>query len=448
MFYQYRREVEYRTENIDKQLRLISNRIVDAYENNIELNPYFVFLERYYENSPYEDILVSVYDETGQLLYAIGEPLDFSSGDLYKNTAVAKDSNKQIFALAAQKSTDGKLIVRTAMPYTFSVAEGLHIDTVAFWLTILLITGGATLLAYFSSWFLMKNIRLLNEFAKNANNKNTRFDETKLSHDELGDISREIIKLFRDRGKALERNQREHEIAIHAIEEKSRLKRQLTNNINHELKTPVGVIKGYLETVLGSDDMDANMQEYFLRRAYDNVNRLCNLLNDVSAMTRLEEGSGKIPTTEVNFHDLVYTVENDFTQAGTLGNFTFEYNIPLDCNVKGNTNLITGVISNLVKNAVLHSHGTKVGLDMISESDKFYTFAFWDDGTGVDDMHLPHLFERFYRIDAGRSRKSGGTGLGLPIVKSTIEALGGTILVHNRAKGGLEFVFTLPKWKK
>lgn len=446
MTFQYKREVEYRTENFDKQLRLISNRIVDAYENNVELTPYFVFLERYYENSSYEDILVSVYNESGELLYSIGDPLEFSSRDLYKSTTVIKDSDQQIFALAAQKSTDGKLIVRAAMPYTFSVAEGLHIDTVGFWFTLLVSTLSTALLIYFLTWYLMKNIRLLNEFAKNANNKDMRFDESKLSHDELGDISREIIKLYRDRGKALERNQREHEIAIHAIEEKSRMKRQLTNNINHELKTPVGVIRGYLETVLDSKDMDDNMREYFLRRAYDNVIRLCNLLNDVSAMTRLEEGSGKIPTTEVNFHDLVFTIENDFEQAGTFGDFSFEFNIPLDCNIKGNTNLITSTISNLIKNAVLHSHGTKIGLDMISESEKFYTFAFWDDGTGVDEVHLPHIFERFYRIDAGRSRKSGGTGLGLPIVKSTIEALGGTILVHNRSKGGLEFVFTFPKW--
>ena len=84
---------------------------------------------------------------------------------------------------------------------------------------------------------------------------------------------------------------------------------------------------------------------------------------------------------------------------------------------------------------------------MIAESERYYTFSFYDNGTGVGEEHIPRLFDRFYRVDTGRSRKVGGTGLGLPIVKSTVEALGGTITVRNRSTGGLEFFFTLEKWK-
>ena len=89
-----------------------------------------------------------------------------------------------------------------------------------------------------------------------------------------------------------------------------------------------------------------------------------------------------------------------------------------------------------------------MGIKLVVESEKHYTFSFYDNGVGVEPDHLPHLFERFYRVDAGRSRKSGGTGLGLPIVKNTIEALGGSISVHNRTEGGLEFLFTLEKWTR
>ena len=291
----------------------------------------------------------------------------------------------------------------------------------------------------------MNNIKILREFARNANNPDFKIDESRLGHDELGDISRDILKLYQGRVEANKRSEREHAVAIHAIEEKGRMQHQLTNNINHELKTPVGVIRGYLETVLTSEEMDQETQRYFLQRALDNVERLCTLLNDVSTMTRLENGSGKISFTEINMHDLVYTIHNDLNQAGALNNMEFDLSMPLECTVYANANLLTSAISNLFKNAAIHSRGTRIGMSLVSESEKFYTFSFWDNGQGVSEEHIPHLFERFYRVDAGRSRKSGGTGLGLPIVKNTIDSLGGAISVYNRSKGGLEFLFTLKK---
>ena len=98
------------------------------------------------------------------------------------------------------------------------------------------------------------------------------------------------------------------------------------------------------------------------------------------------------------------------------------------------------------RNADFHSHGTECGVKLISENKREYRFSFYDNGTGVGEEHLAHLFERFYRIDKGRSRKVGGTGLGLPIVKNTINVMGGAITVSNRPEGGLEFRFTLLKW--
>ena len=208
------------------------------------------------------------------------------------------------------------------------------------------------------------------------------------------------------------------------------------------------MIRGYLDTVLSSPEMDDRTRTQLLLRAQSNVTRLCSLLSDVSTMTRLEEGGGNIPTVEVDFHDMLFGVENDVNASGMLGDMTFSFDVPVDCYVKGNVNLLTGMITNLIRNAVQYSHGTEVGLNYIVESDKYYTFSFYDNGVGVPDEHLIHLFERFYRVDAGRSRKVGGTGLGLPIVKNTVEALGGTISVRNRPTGGLEFLFTLEKWKK
>ncbi len=128
------------------------------------------------------------------------------------------------------------------------------------------------------------------------------------------------------------------------------------------------------------------------------------------------------------------------------GEMQFSFDIPLDCYVSGNYGLLNGMICGLIRNASMYSNGTRICLKLISESDRFYMFAFFDNGMGVPEEHIPHLFERFYRVDNGRSRKQGGTGLGLPIVRSTVITLGGTISVHNRSTGGLEFIFSLPKW--
>ncbi|MDE5978831.1 MAG: HAMP domain-containing histidine kinase, partial [Muribaculaceae bacterium] len=124
------------------------------------------------------------------------------------------------------------------------------------------------------------------------------------------------------------------------------------------------------------------------------------------------------------------------------------YNIPLDCHVYGNGELLIGMISNLAKNAVAYSQGTETGVALIGRNENFYTFSFYDNGVGVGEEHLGHLFDRFYRIDTGRSRKVGGTGLGLPIVKSAVNTMGGSITVRNRRGGGLEFIFTLRRVKE
>lgn len=449
IFVQYSREEKLRLNDIGKQLNFISSRLIVAHERKTDIKPFLNFIRRYYDNSEYDEVQVSIYDSQGRLIDAIGRefrvPQDYADQATNTDGVIGRNNSGEIHFYSRKISEDGQLEVHTAMPWNEAINNVLKTDNSLFFILL----GGSFLLviilAYLSTNFVVRNIKILQEFAHLANNSTLKVDESRLSHDELGDISKEIIHLYRGRVKAMENSDKEHAIAMHAIEEKRRVQHQLTNNINHELKTPVGVIRGYLETVLSSDDMDAETQKYFLTRALSNVERLCLLLNDVSTMTRLEEGSAKIIISEINFHDFVYGIKEDFAQSGMLKDMEFEYDIPLRCSVFANINLLTSAITNLTRNAVIHSHGTAMGINLVAESEKFYTFAFWDNGQGVPTEHVPHLFERFYRVEAGRSRKSGGTGLGLPIVKSTIESLGGAISVYNRAEGGLEFQFTLKK---
>lgn len=434
LYQQYKHESAIRTEQISKELKFINSRIINAYKNDIDMRPFMNFINDYFANSMYEGISVCVYDKEGRLIYNAGDtPIiqDFSEAaeraEFREAEATGEGSNEyqeddQFFYSAALKSNDGKIYVQTTVPYTMTIGEAIRANT-NFWIifVIFVAMGG---ICYFSTRYLTKNIGLLRDFATKAADNIETVDETDFPHDELGDISRKIIKLYRDKADAVKKSEREHKIALHAVEEKARIKRQLTNNINHELKTPVGVIKGYLDTIASNPDMDTPTRQRFISRAQDNVERLCILLGDVSTMTRLEEGTGNIPVKEIDFHDIVFTIENDLTASGINGNMKFSYNLPLDCMIRGNATLLTGMISNLIKNAAIHSGGTEMGLDLIVESERYYTFRFYDNGTGVDPQHLPHLFERFYRIDAGRRARSVGQDSDCPSSKTPSRLLG------------------------
>lgn len=457
VIYHYKNIADYRADAVRAQLSLVNNRIIAAYEDDIDIQPFLNFIERYFEDSVLDEVMVTVTDNvTGDTIQSIGptpeeisiiseqEPL---TGGLGNPIGLSQQlTSDKMFYVSARKSNDGRITVQTALPFSGALSDSLRNEP-SFWVIIALIALAFTAIAYFSTKFLSRSVRLLKTFADNIeNNEGSLGNLPDFPHDELGDISRRIIDLYREKADANERSDREHAVAIHAIEERARIKRQLTNNLNHELKTPIGVIRGYLDTIVASPEMDAATKDRFIHRAYDNVERLCSMLDDISTITRLEEGSNNISMTDVDFHELVFNIERDLDASGITGSMKFTYNIPINCHVRGNSTLLSALVSNLAKNAVLHSHGTEMGLRLIVESKKFYTFAFYDNGTGVESEHLTRLFERFYRIDSGRSRKVGGTGLGLPIVKNTVESHGGTISVHNRASGGLEFIFTLPKF--
>lgn len=463
IYYQYKREADYRAQIFGSELEMIDNRILNAYDKDVNLRTFLNFIQKFFKGSVFEGVRVSVYFD-GQLQYSLGTPipidndglslrgygLDNSPTEVSERKIIAgrtvgsdEDGNRYLFSKT--KSSDGHVTVRTAMPYSDNVHDAIDVDTTV-WLVIIGCLLTTLLVTYYFTSILSRNVVLLKDFAYRATTGGRFTGEDKFPRNELGEISREIIKLYRERLKAMELIKKERKIAINAIEEKVKITRQLTNNINHEIKTPVGIIRGYLESIIADPEMDTATRNRFLDRMLMNVERLTDLLNDVSTMTRLENGADMIAVKKIDMHDLVYQIESDLPANNLSGNLEFSFDIPFECNVSGNYNLIQGMICGLIRNAALHSGGTEIGLRMISENKRFYVFSFYDNGNGVSSEHIPHLFERFYRVDTGRSRKMGGTGLGLPIVKSTIISLGGTISVHNRSTGGLEFIFTLPKW--
>ena len=229
-------------------------------------------------------------------------------------------------------------------------------------------------------------------------------------------------------------------------EEQARLKRQLTQNIAHELKTPVSSIQGYLETIINNPNIPQENVRVFLERSYAQSNRLTFLLRDISVLTRMDEAPEMVEKESVNLSKIVENILNEVTLGLEEKHITVVNKLPPEIILTGSSSLLYSIFRNLTDNAIAYA-GTNIQITIkcFREDEKFYYFSFSDTGVGVPEEHLNRLFERFYRVDKGRSRKLGGTGLGLAIVKNAVLFHGGTIFAKNMPTGGLEFVFTLKK---
>ena len=229
-------------------------------------------------------------------------------------------------------------------------------------------------------------------------------------------------------------------------EDKTRLKRQLTQNVAHELKTPVSSIQGYLETIVSNPDIDKETKDRFIQRCYAQSRRLSSLLADISTLNKLDDAPQEYEFQPVNIPDLLQSIQRDVSMQMEAKHVTFRALVDPEVAVDGNPSLLYSIFRNLTDNSIAYGgEGVTITVQVLSESADFYTFSFSDNGPGVASEHIPHLFERFYRIDKGRSRKMGGTGLGLAIVKNSVLLHRGNISVRLGIAGGLEFVFTLPK---
>ena len=241
------------------------------------------------------------------------------------------------------------------------------------------------------------------------------------------------------------------EISINDVtqeEEQVRLKRQLTQNIAHELKTPVSSIQGYLETIVSNENIPREKINVFLERCYAQSNRLSRLLRDISVLTRMDEAASMIDMERVDISVLVGNIINEVSLELDEKHITVINSLKKSIQVKGNYSLLYSIFRNLMDNAIAYAGSNiQININCFREDENFYYFSFADTGIGVSPEHLNRLFERFYRVDKGRSRKLGGTGLGLAIVKNAVIIHGGNISAKNNQGGGLEFVFTLAKEK-
>lgn len=229
-------------------------------------------------------------------------------------------------------------------------------------------------------------------------------------------------------------------------EKQKLLKQQLTSNIAHELKTPLASIKGYLETILSNRNIPEEKKIYFTEKAFAQAERLTDLLNDISLLNNIEDAGGLFELKPVMLKAVVHDVIENLKHRLEAKGMECVVDVSKDVIVKGNESLLFSVFQNLLENSINYAGpDTRISIRKYLEDEKYYYFQYSDTGVGISEEHLPRIFERFYRIDYGRSRETGGTGLGLSIVKNAITLHKGAISARNKPEGGLEFLFSLSK---
>lgn len=552
-FFQYQREKEFRTEQLDQQLTTYNysiNRFI------LEQHPDWDKLKDYVSLFPDSLLRVTVIDTTGVVTF---------DSFVKKDTVLENHLNRPEIEMA-NYSVNGKAIrhsastgkeyyylahrfpngyVRSALPYNVSLVSMLKANTFfLYFMAFVLIL--AVLALYFISRNFTRSIDRLRIFTQKAEKEEMPDTDIEFPNDELGEISKNIVQLYklllvtkdevnREREKLIKHlqisqeglgifssNKKEilanthfiqftnilsdqkcdcsddifmlpefadinhfidqslknnelkrkklivekggHVFAVQCIvfqdntfeisindisvqEHENELKRHLTQNISHELKTPVSSILGYMESILENPDMDPQRQRFFIERSFLQAQRLRALLQDISTLNKMDEAKGMFEKEPCNVSEVIKDVLNDVHLEIEQKEYVILNNFPDDILIQGNRSLIYSIFRNLIDNTLTYA-GDKLNIDIscYREDEQFYYFSFSDNGIGVDEIHLNRLFERFYRIDKGRSRKMGGTGLGLAIVKNAVLYHRGKISAKSVPTGGLSFIFSLRKY--
>lgn len=393
---QYIREKEYKSNFLNAELQLYNNNLLKVLENGLSYEDYINS-----NSQPFNKLRISIVTLDGTVIYdnmlkleeldnhskrpEIAEALE--KGTAFRIGRLSASDGREYFYSATKGENH---VVRTAIPYSASLRKLLRADW-TFIVIMICISIVISIIAYF--------------------------------------VTREIGKTITNKQK----------------DEKNLIKKQLTNNINHELKTPVASIQVCLETLLSGISLKEEKRQELLERCYMHNNRLRKLLDEVSLITRMEDGSQLISKEPVHINSIIDEIAEELKIMPQSERLNLNANFSEDVIINGNISLIGSIFRNLTENAISYSGGKNIYISLQINNNQYCKICFEDDGIGVEEKQLPHLFDRFYRVDKGRSRKLGGTGLGLAIVKHAVQFHGGTITVSNRQNGGLSFTFTLLK---
>ena len=445
--FQQVREKQYKIELLNEKLQNYNNQLADAMKYMGKTDE--TTLDSYVKTHSLPNLRVTIIDNEGHVTFDnleknynrftnhANRPEVIEAKMKGSGSSVERNSKtlKQEFFYSATYFNDSKITIRSALPYNNDLSKSLQTDQHFIWFALTTIIILTLVLWRFLSR-LGANITKLKLFASRADHNESLETEDLIAFpdDELGEIAERIIKIY----KRLQSTRQEQD----------KLKRQLTQNIAHELKTPVASIQGYLETILDNPHIDEETKKQFLKHSYAQSQRLTSLLQDISTLNRMDDAPEIKENVEVNISQMIEDISKETALQLEKHHMSFIINLPENITIHGNKSLLYSVFRNLTDNAIAYAgNGTTITLDAV-ENNKDWSFAFYDNGIGVANEHLSRIFERFYRVDKGRSRKLGGTGLGLAIVKNAVMIHGGTIQAKNLPTGGLRFDFNIKKNNK
>lgn len=556
VYFEQIQEKKYRAESLETQLGSFAN-VIHNYILDTGLSDSSMWEVESIVHLLPSDLRITIVDMEGQVRYDNEMKTLFLRMDNHKNRPEVmkamfqgKGTNIRMSSTRHQEYlyyavAYPNYVVRVALPYNISTKALLRSDNLFIYIVIALFTFVLILLNAVSERF-GKSLRQLRNLAISIREgKNVRVNQSYFPNDELGEIGKDLMEIFRQKeqgrqqvemereklikhlqfrgeGVAIFSSSREHlyanshfihylnllkespsfapesifedpqfspithylaqgssskqtpllltlsrngkifqlqtlcydddsfEISIQDItklERTRRLKQEMTNNIAHELRTPVAGIRAYLETI-NDKDLPPEKVRDFIHRAYVQSVRLSELIEDVSLLSKIEEQGACFAMEEIRLSELLSDVRIDFVDRLDANQVRWCDHIDNRLKIWANYSLVYSVFCNLVDNTIKYGgNDIQIHVGKHHEDADFVYIYYRDTGRGVEKEHLTKIFERFYRVDKGRTRQAGGTGLGLSIVKNAVLLHGGDIQASTGLGGGLEFLFSLPKRK-
>lgn len=320
--------------------------------------------------------------------------------------------------------------LRTSVPYKNEKVKLIH-PTRGYQYAILVLIASLIITLFYISRRLTMPLKAFNDFFKMIKSNQKDFSQIEFPNNEYGEIGKKIADTYTQ------------------LEQAKQFKQEVTHNISHELKTPLTGIRAYLETILSDEQMDALLMRSFVQKAYKQTIRLSSLVNDVSMLNKLDEQAGYYKIEDINIASCLKEIEEELSFKMKENNTVFQPLISSELSIRSSHDIIYSLFKNLIDNTLEHGGENTLitimaGISQISGEPGYrINFTYTDNGKGIPDEAIAKLFDRFYRIDKGRSRKSGGSGLGLAIVKNAVLFHKGDITVENAPEGGLVFKFNL-----